>query len=31
MLIYRHAEGAHAHLSTCWRGTWTKKVWEPLV
>jgi len=22
MLIFRIAEGVHAHLSECWRGTW---------
>jgi len=23
--------GVHAHLSKCWRGTWSEKGWEPLV
>jgi len=22
--------GVHAHLLKCWRGTWSKKGWEPL-
>jgi len=31
MLICWNAEGVHAHLSKCWRGTWSEKGWEPLV
>jgi len=31
MLDFRNAEGAHAHLSECGSGTWSKKAWEPLV
>jgi len=31
MLIVRNAEGDHAPLSECLRGTWSEKVWEPLV
>jgi len=23
--------GVHSHLTKCWRGTWTEKVWEPLL
>jgi len=30
MLICWNAEGGHAHLSECWRGTWSEKGWEPL-
>ena len=30
MLISRNAEGVHAHLSKCWRGTWSEIGWEPL-
>jgi len=30
MLIFRIAEAVHAHLSECWGGTWSGKVWEPL-
>jgi len=31
MLIFRNAKGVHAHLSECWRGTWSEKVWERLA
>jgi len=30
MIIFRNAEGAHAHLPECWRGTWSEKAWEHL-
>jgi len=30
-LICWNAEGVHAHLSECWRGTWLEKGWEPLI
>jgi len=29
MLICWNAEGVHAHLSECWRGTWSEKGREP--
>jgi len=31
MPIFRNAEEVHAHLSVCWRGTWSEKGWEPQV
>ena len=31
MLVFQNAEGVHAYLWKCWRGTWSKKGWEPLV
>jgi len=31
LLILQNAEGVHAHLWECWRGTWSKKGWEPLA
>jgi len=30
MFIFQNAEGVHAHLSECWRGTRSEKGWEPL-
>jgi len=30
MFICQNAEGVHAYLSKCWRGTWSEKGWEPL-
>jgi len=27
MFICRNAEGVHAALSECWRGTWSEKGW----
>jgi len=29
MLIFRNGEEVHAHLSECWRGTWSEKRCEP--
>ena len=31
VVIFRNAEGVHAHLSECWRGTWSEKGGEPLI
>jgi len=31
MLIFRNAEEVHYHLLECWRGTWSKTGWEPLI
>jgi len=29
MFMCRNAEGVHAYLSKGWRGTWSKKGWDP--
>jgi len=29
MLMFRDAEGIHAHIWECWRGTRPKKGWDP--
>jgi len=31
MSIFQNAEGVHAHLSECWKGTWSEKCWELLL
>jgi len=34
LLFYSALEefsGWHAHLSRCWRDTWSDKGWEPLL
>jgi len=31
LFICPNAEGVHAHVSECLRGTWETKGWDPLL
>jgi len=30
LFVIKFFWGVHAHLSKCWRRTWSEKSWEPL-